>query len=166
MQNTFQLAFVNHLGVKRKYLYSMEDPFLLDKWTDTLTSQINKRQMTSSVMSPETERRMAADAIACSMLRDTLLSNEPSPLSSSAELRGGSRASTTQTPSAKDGEQDKRILGKELLHVCIQNSLLPGMILRHRPNKNEDSSQSETGKLTPRSRTATPVARPQTIRVM
>ncbi|PFH51554.1 hypothetical protein AMATHDRAFT_47067 [Amanita thiersii Skay4041] len=41
MRNTFQVAFLNHLGVKRRYMFSVDDPIVRHQWTVSLKMQLD-----------------------------------------------------------------------------------------------------------------------------
>lgn len=40
MRNTFQIAFMNHLGFKRRYMFSVDDPVVRNEWVISLRRQI------------------------------------------------------------------------------------------------------------------------------
>ncbi|KZO95534.1 hypothetical protein CALVIDRAFT_549981, partial [Calocera viscosa TUFC12733] len=162
MKNTFQLAFVNHLGVKRKYLFSMDDLFRVTEWTNALTSEINKRRsMEGTLRERDAERKAAADVISFVMLRDTLLPREEKePNSSAADTSAGSLSHLVSPKSAMSKEtssNDRPYSGTQIIHICIQNSLLSGMILRSKPAK-WDASVNDGEKRTPTPRAAPALA--------
>ncbi|EJU04372.1 hypothetical protein DACRYDRAFT_99024 [Dacryopinax primogenitus] len=161
MKNTFQLAFVNHLGVKRKYLFSMDDLFRVTEWTNTLSREINKRKsMEAPLREKDAERKAAADVIAFVTLRDLLLPREEKePNSSAADTSAASysRIGPPKSPAAKESPSDDRAYtGQQIIQTCIQNSLLASMILRAKPAK-ADGNFSDLEKRTPTPRLASPL---------
>jgi hypothetical protein len=77
MKHTFQVAFVNHLGVKRKYCFSLEDAESRDTWCTALSTHIERTQhenaprRTSDLM--PAPLRAAARSIALRVLQDSLI---------------------------------------------------------------------------------------------
>lgn len=69
MNYTFQIAFVNHLSVKRKYLFSMSSADLKFKWIDILRQRIEGCPGDATV--PHASKM--AGAVALQVLRDSLL---------------------------------------------------------------------------------------------
>jgi hypothetical protein len=74
MRNTFQIAFVNHQGLKRRYMFSVDDPVMRHNWTVSLKRQIDivgagqQAQVTGS--SPF---HRAAEQVAFRVLQETLI---------------------------------------------------------------------------------------------
>ncbi|KAH9056579.1 hypothetical protein EDB87DRAFT_1579298 [Lactarius vividus] len=74
MRNTFQLAFVNHEGSKRRYMFSVDDPVMRYNWTVSLKRQIDivsAGQQAQAVGSSPFHR--AAEQIAFRVLQETLI---------------------------------------------------------------------------------------------
>ena len=74
MRNTFQLAFVNHEGSKRRYMFSVDDPVMRYNWTVSLKRQIDiasAGQQAQAVGSSPFHR--AAEQIAFRVLQKTLI---------------------------------------------------------------------------------------------
>lgn len=78
MNHTFQIAFVNHLGVKRKYLFSLSSAEAKYNWVDTLRTKIEN----SPIEQAETPRpARLSDAVSLQVLRDALIApDEPAPV--------------------------------------------------------------------------------------
>ena len=77
MSHTFQIAFVNHLGVKRKYLFSMADAQSKLKWLEALRFRI---EIPGNDADAPRESQVAA-AVALQVLRDSLITpEEPVPV--------------------------------------------------------------------------------------
>ena len=74
MRNTFQLAFVNHEGSKRRYMFSVDDPVMRYNWTVSLKRQIDivsaGQQAQAAGSSPF---HRAAEQIAFRVLQETLI---------------------------------------------------------------------------------------------
>ncbi|KAF9481546.1 hypothetical protein BDN70DRAFT_930783 [Pholiota conissans] len=79
MRNTFQLAFLNQTGAKRRYMFSVDDPIIRNEWATSLRRHIESS--TASALSIPSgphdalKFRKAADAIAFKVLQDTLMGN-------------------------------------------------------------------------------------------
>lgn len=78
MNHTFQIAFVNHLGVKRKYLFSLSNAETKYSWVDLLRTRIEN----SPVEQADTPRpSRLSDAVSLQVLRDALIApDEPAPV--------------------------------------------------------------------------------------
>ena len=72
MRNTFQVAFLNHTGLKRRYMFSVDDHLIRHQWTVSIKHQIEIAS--NSPPSPTTSR--AAEALAFKVLQDTLINSE------------------------------------------------------------------------------------------
>ncbi|KAF8210355.1 hypothetical protein K438DRAFT_1809532 [Mycena galopus ATCC 62051] len=87
MRNTFELAFLNHGGAKRRYMFSVDDPFIRYQWIDNA----------SSIASTSKFHR-ASEIVAFKALQQTLmgpevLSSAPlAPLHSALQRLNGSSA--------------------------------------------------------------------------
>jgi hypothetical protein len=74
MRNTFQIAFVNHQGSKRRYMFSVDDPVIRYNWTVSLKRQIDivgtgqQAQVTGS-----SQFHRAAEQVAFRVLQETLI---------------------------------------------------------------------------------------------
>ncbi|KAI0281542.1 hypothetical protein BC826DRAFT_1068957 [Russula brevipes] len=74
MRNTFQLAFVNHQGSKRRYMFSVDDPVIRHNWTVSLKRQIDivsAGQQAQAASSSPFHR--AAEQVAFRVLQETLI---------------------------------------------------------------------------------------------
>lgn len=84
MRNTFQVAFCNHSGTKRRYMFSIEDAIVHHEWVSSLKRQIDLA--TSSAMSPPVPTSSAhglkfykaAEAMAFRTLQETLTGSDGS----------------------------------------------------------------------------------------
>lgn len=88
MNHTFQIAFVNHIGVKRKYLFSLSSIEAKYSWVDTLRTRIEN----SPVEQADTPRpARLSDAVSLQVLRDALIApDEPAPvLANKPQFHGG-----------------------------------------------------------------------------
>jgi hypothetical protein len=73
MSHTFQIAFVNHLNVKRKYLFSLSAAEAKFNWIDTLRQCIEN----SPVQQASTPRATkVTEAVSLQVLRDALIAPE------------------------------------------------------------------------------------------
>ncbi|OSC99335.1 hypothetical protein PYCCODRAFT_1373281 [Trametes coccinea BRFM310] len=78
MRNTFQVAFVNHTGLKRRYMFSVDDPLIRHQWMVSLKRQVDiataAAQQPTPPSGPSTSR--AAESLAFKVLQETLISPE------------------------------------------------------------------------------------------
>lgn len=74
MRNTFQIAFVNHRGSKRRYMFSVDDPVMRHNWTVSLKRQIDivTAGQQAQVTGPSPFHR-AAEQVAFRVLQETLI---------------------------------------------------------------------------------------------
>ena len=74
MRNTFQVAFVNHQGSKRRYMFSVDDPVMRHNWTVSLKRQIDiaSAGQQAQVASSSPFHR-AAEQVAFRVLQETLI---------------------------------------------------------------------------------------------
>jgi len=74
MRNTFQVAFVNHKGSKRQYMFSVDDPVMRHNWTVSLKRQIDivTAGQQAQVTGPSPFHR-AAEQVAFRVLQETLI---------------------------------------------------------------------------------------------
>ncbi|KAH9911831.1 uncharacterized protein B0H18DRAFT_891602 [Fomitopsis serialis] len=78
MRNTFQLAFVDHRGAKRKYMFSLDDPLMRHQWAVSIRRQID---IVASTVSPaeasgsSSKTYKANERLAFRVLQETLISN-------------------------------------------------------------------------------------------
>ncbi|KAG8970010.1 hypothetical protein FRC03_011809 [Tulasnella sp. 419] len=82
MRNTFRIAFTNHLAVKRRYLFSVDNKSDLENWTTTIQRQIARAQSepnSQPLGQVSAKVRRAAEAVALQVLRDSLIPPEDSP---------------------------------------------------------------------------------------
>jgi hypothetical protein len=78
MRNTFQLAFLNQGGVKRKYMFSVDDPIIRNEWATSLRRHIDSAKVTAfapggSAPNAAPKFHKAADAVAFQVLQDSLM---------------------------------------------------------------------------------------------
>lgn len=76
MRNTFQLAFINHNGAKRKYMFSVDDTLMRHHWVVSIKRQIDIAASTvtpgeASGSSPKIYK--ANERLALRVLQDTLI---------------------------------------------------------------------------------------------
>ncbi|GAA5842203.1 hypothetical protein JCM3766R1_005064 [Sporobolomyces carnicolor] len=82
MQNTFQVAFTNHLDVKRRYMFSVSDASIRSQWLSTFRNQISRSHQSQPTTSPALA---AAQTVSTQVLRDVFLPpDEPIQISPAA----------------------------------------------------------------------------------
>lgn len=79
MRNTFELAFLNHSGAKRRYMFSVDDPLIRHQWVVSLRRQIDNASSIGSNSSlshtsPGASKfHRAAEIVAFKTLQQTLM---------------------------------------------------------------------------------------------
>ncbi|KAF9222547.1 hypothetical protein BS17DRAFT_167647 [Gyrodon lividus] len=84
MRNTFQVAFLNHTGAKRRYMFSFADPLVRHEWTtslkrliEALTTNAPSAILGSTPSSlPQASFNKAVDDIVFRVLQETLIGPE------------------------------------------------------------------------------------------
>ena len=80
MRYTFQLAFLNHHGDKRKYMFSVDDPLVRHQWTVSLKQHIDSScNPAPPPIEPSGSRfisQKAVEDVTLKVLQDTLISSE------------------------------------------------------------------------------------------
>lgn len=154
MRHTLHVAFVSPTGLKRKYCFSVLDSETRQKWGQLLTRQISTMQTLTSrpIINAQQRIRQAAQAVSLQVLRDALIppeeKSEPVEKKERDRLvRAGSVSVTyDQQMGKQEGDlgplQPSKVVGgstkqsgllevqsgKELVLLCRQNSLLPGLL--------------------------------------
>jgi serine/arginine repetitive matrix protein 2 len=103
MRNTFQLAFSNHNGMKRRYMFSVDDPLIRHDWVIELKRQIdNATSLATAPSSPGASKfHRAAEHIAFKILQETLIgASPPDPLDKALQrLNSSPRHTLNGSPS-------------------------------------------------------------------
>jgi len=140
MRNTFQIAFVNHRGLKRRYMFSVDDPVMRHNWTISLKRQIDivgagqQAQVTGS--SPF---HRAAEQVAFRVLQETLIPpqsaecDNPHPPFSSQYFSSLARARPLSPPHNKRLEAN----GKGTSPSHVRSKSRSQVYHRHGPGKLE-----------------------------
>ncbi|WVQ65857.1 uncharacterized protein L199_004035 [Kwoniella botswanensis] len=185
MKYTFHVSFTSHLGLKRKYCFSLNDLESKRRWGKLLSKQINltKQTKSSAITTVQEKIRQTAENVSIQVLRDALIPSEwksqHQPIDASAMIsngngcrvdsnnnRGRDRSSASKEKTTRSGsvsisytkplkeeydlgplvptkstnpplglngqERQSGIMeiqtGKELVLLCRQNSLLPGLL--------------------------------------
>ncbi|KAI0656538.1 hypothetical protein C8Q70DRAFT_921270 [Cubamyces menziesii] len=153
MRNTFQVAFVNHTGLKRRYMFSVDDPLIRHQWAVSLKRQIDiatalaQRQPQASGSS--TSR--AVEALAFKVLQETLIAPEDggasygTPFPSAVEqalarLNGASRSRSGSLSSAYGGNGGQYRNGAA---AHVRSKSRSQLYRRHGPGKMESELDDE-----------------------
>ena len=73
MRNTFQLAFLNQTGAKRRYMFSIDDTIIRNEWATSLKRHIDLACIAPPPEASKSKFYSAAEAIAFKVLQDTLM---------------------------------------------------------------------------------------------
>ena len=81
MRNTFQLAFLNQTGAKRRYMFSIDDTIIRNEWATSLKRHIDLACVAPPPEASKSNFYSAADATAFKVLQDTLMGSSRAPAS-------------------------------------------------------------------------------------
>jgi len=147
MRNTFQISFFSPANLKRKYCFSVPNDKTKIKWGQLLQKQITIYKSKAQASMPKSnELRQVAEKVSLQVLRDAVIPHD-TPITNGARPRQGSVSTTYDQLAGRDekalgplqpsksntisdrtsGMVDIRT-GKELVLLCRQNSLLPGLL--------------------------------------
>ena len=74
MRHTFQMAFLNHNGMKRRYMFSVDDPVIRHQWALSLRRHVDQASASfASSSSGFSMFQRAADSLAFRVLQETLI---------------------------------------------------------------------------------------------
>jgi hypothetical protein len=147
MRHTFQVSFTSPTNLKRKYCFSVSNDETKSKWGQTLQKQIAICKSKSQASTAKSnELRQVAEKVSLQVLRDAVIPQDGPQLKGTHPRRGS--VSTTYDQLA--GRDEKALgplqlsksntisdrtsgmvdirTGKELVLLCRQNSLLPGLL--------------------------------------
>jgi hypothetical protein len=158
MRHTFQVSFVSHLGLKRKYCFGVPDASTRQRWGVLLQRQIKLTHASVAEQQQTYSRvRQVAEGVALQVLRDAVIAPEDKEGKRGARNGSVSLAYPVQVGKLEDGLgplQPKAVgagaagaasgnghadsvqasglvqmqTGKELVLLCRQNSLLGGLL--------------------------------------
>jgi hypothetical protein len=152
MKHTFHVSFANHLGLDRRYCFSVADADIRIKWGVHMSRQmaITRQKKGAPVSTVQQRIRAAAEMVGLVVLRDALIpplvpgGSELAPAGQTGRMdRSGSVSVVYGTkgkpgPSVDGHQNGERVraangfmaetTGKEVVLVCRQNSLLPVML--------------------------------------
>jgi hypothetical protein len=78
MRHTFQMAFLNHNGAKRRYMFSVEDPLIRHQWALSLRRHVDQASASFKLSSSGSSKfQRAADRLAFRVLQETLIGMPP-----------------------------------------------------------------------------------------
>ncbi|KAF7984228.1 hypothetical protein HWV62_16036 [Athelia sp. TMB] len=111
MRNTFNLAFANHGGVKRRYMFSVDDPLIRHQWAVSLKRQVDVATAAATSSSPASigtsKFHRAAERTAFRILQETLIGSPASAseqVHSSIDKAFGRLASSPRNPYNQNGQ--------------------------------------------------------------
>ncbi|KAG6915460.1 hypothetical protein DXG01_011364 [Tephrocybe rancida] len=114
MRHTLQVAFENHNGSKRRYMFSVDDSLLRHQWAVHIRRQMEK--VAQSAKADTSKFHRAAEVMAFSILQDTLLGPPLTPIAGPLQkhssrgvyplnLNGGSRFPQDRAGAGPNGSQ-------------------------------------------------------------
>lgn len=120
MRNTFQVAFLNHKGMKRRYMFSVNDPLIRHQWTVSLKRQI---ETATSIAAPpvgsaspgRSKFHRAAEMMALKVLQDTLIGPETSDHLSSTIYKVLDPLASSSTSGSSRFLSDQRVTASKRL---------------------------------------------------
>ncbi|KAI0373578.1 hypothetical protein BV20DRAFT_962784 [Pilatotrama ljubarskyi] len=156
MRNTFQIAFVNHTGLKRRYMFSVDDPLIRHQWTVSLKRQIDIATAASQTQAHSSGLLInpAAEALAFKVLQETLISPEdggssyvppyPSAVDQAlARLTGASRSRSGSVSSSFGGAGPQRRSRPDGPPAHARSKSRSQLYRRHGPGKMETELDDE-----------------------
>ncbi|TFK44780.1 hypothetical protein BDQ12DRAFT_594313 [Crucibulum laeve] len=94
MRHTFQLAFLDHTGAKRRYMFSVDDPLIRHQWSVYLKRQITKVNERDAVIVPSSPQASkifrASEKVAFKILQEVLIGPFASPVETALSRLNGS----------------------------------------------------------------------------
>lgn len=146
MRNTFHVSFMSPTDQKRKYCFSVPSDEMKIKWGQVLQKQIAFcKSKSKSHSSPDQKQlRHIAEKVSLQVLKDAVI--PPDDTSKQTRARQGSVSTTYEHTAGRDekalgpliapaksgSERTSGLVeirtGKELVLLCRQNSLLPGLL--------------------------------------
>lgn len=98
MRYTFQVAFTSHLGLKRKYCFSVSEQSTHQKWSQALQRQVAATIETKKpdTTHPRAAVRQAAEIVSFQVLRDALIPKEENPSMQGANASTNGRVAKPQ----------------------------------------------------------------------
>ncbi|KAI5889464.1 uncharacterized protein SCHCODRAFT_02634603 [Schizophyllum commune H4-8] len=139
MRNTFQVAFRDRGGAKRRYMFSVDDHLLRHQWATYLPRQIRTCAGDSEAVIPRGAFHRAAENVALAVLQETLIGSGKAPQTASTpatHARSKSRSKVYHRHGAgrnelelgaeesdeSSGREGRLWSGRELETLCLQNS--------------------------------------------
>ena len=139
MRNTFQVAFRDRGGAKRRYMFSVDDHLLRHQWATYLPRQIRACAGDSDAVIPPGAFHRAAENVALAVLQDTLIGSRKAPQAAptpATHARSKSRSKVYHRHGAgrnelelgadesdeSSGREGRLWSGRELETLCLQNS--------------------------------------------
>jgi len=147
MRHTFQISFISPTNLKRKYCFSVPNDETKTKWGQLLQKQVMScKSKTQASMPKSNQLRQVAEKVSLQVLRDAVIPQDTYQ-PNGTRARQGSVSTTYDQLAGRDekalgplqpsksntipdrtsGMVDIRT-GKELVLLCRQNSLLPGLL--------------------------------------
>lgn len=139
MRHTFQMAFQNHNGTKRRYMFSVDDSLLRHQWVSYLRQHVDSAtQLLRSTYPATSALRQAAESMAFRVLQDTLIG------SSSASAYGGDKVLNGGSGNVSGGYRFFDPVDSPLTSLHIRSKSRSKVYYRHGAGKNEsDLSHSQ-----------------------
>ena len=150
MRNTFQVAFIDHNGAKRKYMFSVTDPVVRHEWAVSLKREIDASSATAdhpygiNWPSRETSRFYKASySMAFKVLQDTLL-NRSAALGNSFHSKVDHALERLASSNLHSRDQSKTSLRPSMDRPSepVRSKSRSKMYHRHGPGKMESESHN------------------------
>jgi len=147
MRHSFQISFMSSTNQKRRYCFSVPSDDIKAKWGQILQKQIAfcKSRSNPQHQNPR-QLRVVAEKVSLQVLKDAVIPPDDPTTRQTSRARQGSVSTTYEQTAGRDekalgpliaptkvgsestsGLVDIRT-GKELVLLCRQNSLLPGLL--------------------------------------
>lgn len=146
MRHTFQMAFQNHNGTKRRYMFSVDDSLLRHQWVSYLRQHVdNATQLLRSTHPTTPALRQAAESIAFRVLQDTLIGPSSVPAYDSDKVHrrlNGGPGNVYRSFAERTGQNPIDSPVASLLVRCKSRSKV---YYRHGAGKNESDHSHSPG---------------------
>ena len=144
MRNTFQLAFSNHTGTKRRYMFSVDDPLIRHQWAVSLKRQIDNAtaaaELSTGSSTPVASTFLqAAESVAFKVLQEILIGTSlPStPSISKGPLHRHNISSQSSHGSVNGGLTVDHRGSPQSLAALVRSKSRSKVYHRHGAGKNE-----------------------------
>lgn len=146
MRHTFQVSFTNHIGNKRKYMFSVDDEDTKTEWLTSLSDRVEKTKLAREVMIRKSvilsvKTKLAAEAVALKTLQDSLIAVEEE--NSHENKRNAPILKENKSPGDRKTSVSVRYKITPSLGATGQPTLAPPVMVRQHSHLSQRSQLSQ-----------------------